>query len=97
VSKAPRWVWLDQVHARVQDGQLTSNAVTVAYVLAVRYGNGKAEAWPTQQTLTRSTGLSLTSVHRALAELQEQGLLTVELRGDNRKAGNRYLMCHSDT
>ena len=71
--------------AAVRDLDVKNPSRAVLLVLADR-ANERGEAWPSWRTLERESGLSRSSVHKALAALRQMGFLTWQQRRD----------CHGD-
>lgn len=90
-----RFVWLDTVTDRVRQRAISSHAGHVAFVLAVHYVNGHKEAWPSQQTLAAATGYSVSTVRRAVHELEQDGLLEVRRGRPAHTSSNTYRLTNS--
>ncbi len=58
----------------------TGNAVRLWCILWVYSGNGTHTAWPSQETLSAELGLSVSTIKRALQELQDLEVLQYETR-----------------
>ena len=68
---------------------LTANEKITAIAIAIHYNwKTKSMAYPSIKTLTRETGLSKASIHRAKVQLISQGYLVSERRYNN---SNLYL------
>jgi DNA-binding transcriptional MocR family regulator len=87
-----RWLWLDHVHDYTKAGLLTNHASHIAHILAVNYTNGKNEAWPTQQTLAATAGVSEKTIRQALQNLEQQGFLTSRKGAPAATFGNVYTL-----
>jgi DNA-binding FadR family transcriptional regulator len=91
-ERGPRWLWLDRVHAQVREKVLSANASHVAFVLAVRYVNGRCEAWPSQRELAAATGRSEKTIRLALHELEQHDLLEIRHGPPARTFGHVYTL-----
>jgi len=88
----PRYVWLERVYERVEGGAIDSSANLVAHVMAVRYMNGGREAWPSQPALAAATGLSPSTVRRALRSLEAEGLIQAKRGAPGLTSGCVYTL-----
>lgn len=70
-------------------GIKTSSAILVAYVLAF-YLNDQRRVFPSKETIQARSGLSESTVERALTELEARGVLTVLTPGGGRKRPTVY-------
>jgi DNA-binding MarR family transcriptional regulator len=90
VTRAQRWLWLDQIRVCTREKTLSPQAGHVALALGVYYVNGSSEAWPSQKELAAATGLSARTVWGALRELEQHGLLEVRHGPPARTFGHVY-------
>ena len=74
------WVFIDQ--------SVRGNLKLVALALA-NYANDKGLAWPSVETLAKSTGLSTRQIQRILPQIEEAGLVKIST-GGGRKRTHRY-------
>ena len=99
-----RFIYLDAVwHAGYSHTELTPKARTVAVYLAHRAKAGTGHnlpmtCWPGQSLIAEATGLSRSSVQRAIKELDDRGFLYIEKTYERSKASelreyNKYHLC----
>lgn len=69
------------------DLDVSHAAVRVGVHLVMRMTNKNRVAWPAIKTIAKETGVSVSSVLRAIDQLQEAGYLHADRK---RNVGNRY-------
>jgi len=84
--------WLKHVRDYTQAGLLNNHANHIAHILAARYFNQNQEAWPTQQTLASTAGLSDRTTRQALHELERYSFLNTRKGAPAVKFGNVYTL-----
>src|SRR4051794_15706312 len=66
--------WLNAIS---QEGELSSTAFRVAYLIGDHINRIAGFAWPSHVRLARKIGLSSKTIHRAVRELERAGWLQV--------------------
>jgi hypothetical protein len=84
--------WLDQV---ADDLELSAAKFRLAYVIARFVNRASGEAWPTQQTLATTTGMTISGVQKASDALEERGHLTV-VSQPGRNKSNHYQLVYKN-
>lgn len=69
---------------------LSPSAVRVATVLLARFNWLHQQAYPTRSTIAADSKLSVGTVSKALAEIEAQGILTIEKLGKSRRNIYRF-------
>ncbi len=72
----------------IDNQSVRGNVKFVALVLA-NYANEKGIAWPSMETLAKTTGLSKRQIQRILPQIEKAGLVKIST-GGGRKRTHRY-------
>jgi hypothetical protein len=75
------------------DFRALTTGARLTYIALATYANSQTgEAWPTQATLARVTGLTERSIRRAVADLEGAGYLIVHTRQYGMRRSNTYIL-----